>query len=129
MVAHKAKHRAAAKRAAVKGGQERARSPMKLSAMEQDQADKNTQLIETLAGSIVAIEEINLPPSTPHQADWRAFLRVVEARTIDNLEAPLSVPSATPNGCATPTSDPPRGAVDDCPRHYPDARAQRLSAD
>ena len=59
-------------------------APMKLSAMEQDQADKNTQLKLWRA---YHREEINAVINGTHQADWRALLRVVKALTIDNPDA------------------------------------------
>jgi hypothetical protein len=83
VAATKAKHRAAEKRAAKVVNSERD-APIKPSAMEQDQIDKNVQLKLWRA---YHREEINAVVNGPYQNDWRALLRVVKSLTIENPDA------------------------------------------
>ena len=81
VAATKAKHKAAEKRAAAKVVKSERDAPMKPSAMEQDQIDKNTQL---KLWRTYHREEINAVVNGPYGADWRALLRVVKSLTIEN---------------------------------------------
>ena len=81
VAATKAKHRAAEKRTRAKVANSERDAPMKPSALEQDQLDKNMQLKLWRAHHRA---EINAVINGPYQNDWRALLRVVKSLTIEN---------------------------------------------
>lgn len=81
VAATKAKHRAAEKREArVKVVRSDADAPMKLSEMEQAQADQSTQMRAYRAWHRAEAKVIE----DRHGDDWRALVRVLRALSIDN---------------------------------------------
>jgi hypothetical protein len=84
VAATKARHRAREKRAAAKVVKSERDAPMKLSAMEQEQADQSTQLRIWRAFHKAEMEAVR---NGPHADDWRELERAVRALTIDNPDA------------------------------------------
>lgn len=84
VAATKAKHRATEKRAAVKVVKSERDAPMKPSAMEQDQLDKNAQLKLWRA---YHREELNAVVNGPYRDNWRELVRVVRDMTFENPSA------------------------------------------
>jgi hypothetical protein len=81
VAATKAKHQAAEKRAAAKVVKSERDAPMKPSAMEQDQIDKNTQLKLWRAHHRA---EINAVINGPYRDNWRELVKTVRDMTFEN---------------------------------------------
>jgi hypothetical protein len=81
VAATKAKHRAAEKRAAAKLVKSERDAPMKPSALEQEQLDKNAQLKLWRA---YHRDEINAVINGPYRDNWRELVRVVRDMAFEN---------------------------------------------
>jgi hypothetical protein len=81
VAATKAKHRAAEKRAAAKVVKNERDAPMKPSALEQEQLDKNAQLKLWRA---YHRDEINAVINGPYRDNWRELVKTVRDMTFEN---------------------------------------------